>query len=182
MHTCFLYTSKNDTQLIMKERNRPNSLQNELKREKHSHAYSETVLFHKHDTENNMIKNQQALMQEPKSRSMTVENKAVKSSLPVSRDSDPLAIGFELFSRFAYHQMLLYKAYIEASEKAAGKIGKIARNDSNVNSLYIDIFEETFTNMFKSNEYSANLGKLMNSLMKWIRYSNSTLRKIADSA
>jgi len=83
------------------------------------------------------------------------------------------ANGFELFTRFAYCQALLYKAWVEASDELASKVTKSIDLDHNnskeLTSLYIDTFEKVFTNLFKSPEFASNLGKLLNSLMECIK-------------
>ncbi len=83
------------------------------------------------------------------------------------------ANGFELFTRFAYCQSLLYKAWVEASDELARNLAKSVNHDHNISkeitSLYIDTFEETFTSLFRSPEFASNLGKLLNSLMGCIK-------------
>lgn len=73
----------------------------------------------------------------------------------------------EFFTAFAYCQALIFKSWIEASDKLIKKIQakKEDRESSEIPSLYIDIHEEIFTTLFKSSEYAANLGRLINSSM-----------------
>ena len=83
--------------------------------------------------------------------------------------------GFEFFTRFAYCQALLYKAWVEASDELANKVPKSMNRHANskeATSLYIDTFEETFTNLFRSPQFVSNLGKLLNCFMEHIKANN----------
>ncbi len=85
--------------------------------------------------------------------------------------------GFELLTRFAYCQALLYKAWVEASDKLAGKVTESVNHDLNnskeLASLYIDTFEETFTDLFRSPEFASNLARLLNSLTECIKQKDN---------
>ncbi len=92
--------------------------------------------------------------------------------------------GFEFFTRFAYCQALLYKAWVEASDELANKVPKSMNHHANskeTTSLYIDTFEETFTNLFRSPQFVSNLGKLLNSLMEHIKANNDMPRVFLNS-
>jgi len=99
--------------------------------------------------------------------------------------------GKELFTRLAYCQALLYKAWVEAADDLTNKVTKTKANNldnsKDLTSLYIDTFEEKFTNLFKSPEFASNLCKLLNALMQSIREKDNiskiflnTLPKTAD--
>ena len=80
--------------------------------------------------------------------------------------------GFEFFTRFTYCQALLFKSWVEASDQVAKKLPDVKRDSKNskeISTLHIKIYEETFTNLFKSPEYASNLGKMINASMSLIR-------------
>lgn len=94
------------------------------------------------------------------------------------------ANGLEFFTRFAYCQALLYKAWVEASDSLANKLTKSSNpnNDSNeLTSLYIDTFEETFTSLFRSPQFAWNMGKLLNSLIEHIKTNSDVSEIVLDS-
>lgn len=83
-----------------------------------------------------------------------------------------VASGLELLKRVGYCQALLYKAWVEASDEVAGKLRNIS-NDSGSSKellpLYVNTFEEKFTNLFRSPEFSLNVSRILTSLMESIR-------------
>lgn len=89
------------------------------------------------------------------------------------------ANGFEFFTRFAYCQALLYKAWVEASDRLASKMTESTNHERNNNSkeeltsLYIDTFEEIYTDLLRSPEFASSLGKLLNSLMGCIKETDN---------
>lgn len=94
------------------------------------------------------------------------------------------ANGLEFVTRFAYCQVLLYKAWVEASDVLANKLTNSSHpnNDSSeLTSLYIDTFEETFTSLFRSPQFAWNIGKLLNSLIENIKNNNDMSETFLDS-
>lgn len=102
--------------------------------------------------------------------------------------------GFEFFTRLAYCQALLYKSWVETADELASNVAKSANpsnnNSKELTSLYIDAFEEKFTDLFRSPEFASNLGKLLNCLMVCIKekddiseiFLNNPLPKISKSS
>lgn len=89
------------------------------------------------------------------------------------------ANGFEFFTRLVYCQALLYKTWAETSDELAQMTKSIDPNphDSKKRtSLYINIFEEKFTNLFRSPEFASNMGKLLNSLLECIKEKDNISR------
>lgn len=78
--------------------------------------------------------------------------------------SKVIASSMEFFRSFAYCQTLLWKSWLEASDKLTKKI-RIGEENSEISSVYVDIHEEIFTNLFKSPEYASNLGRMINASM-----------------
>jgi hypothetical protein len=83
-----------------------------------------------------------------------------------------VASGLEFLKRVGYCQALLYKAWVEASDEVARKVRNIsndAGNSKELLPLYVNTFEEKFTNLFRSPEFSLNVSKILASLMESIR-------------
>lgn len=84
----------------------------------------------------------------------------------------------EFFTRFTYCQTLLFKSWVEASDQVSKKLPTVKSGLKNsISTLYIKIYEETFTNLFKSPEYASNLGKMINASMALIRNYNIASEK-----
>ncbi|MDE1826951.1 MAG: hypothetical protein KGH99_02820 [Thaumarchaeota archaeon] len=72
----------------------------------------------------------------------------------------------EFFTAFAYCQALIFKSWIEASDKLVKRMqAEKGQESSEIPSLYVDIHEEIFTTLFKSPEYASNLGRMINASM-----------------
>jgi hypothetical protein len=89
----------------------------------------------------------------------------------------------EFYTRFACCQVLLFKSWIEASDKLIKKIQTEKKNQksSEISSLYVDIHEEVFTGLFKSPEYASNLGRMINASMLMIKNYNNIFSHNPDS-
>lgn len=88
----------------------------------------------------------------------------------------------EFFTRFTCCQALLFKSWVEASDKLMKKIQEEKENQksSEIPSLYVDIHEEVFTNLFKSPEYASNLGGMINASM-WMMKNYNIFARNPDS-
>lgn len=98
------------------------------------------------------------------------EEKSIKQKEQQIVTSDKL----EFFTRFACCQVLLFKSWVEASDKLMKKVQveKTDQGNIDIQSLYVDIHEEIFTNLFKSPEYASNLGRMINASMSLIKNYN----------
>ncbi len=92
--------------------------------------------------------------------------------------------GFEFFTRLSYCQAMLYKTWVESSDKASSILSLTkSDNKKEITSLHIGIYEDAFTNLFKSSEYASNLGKLLNSAMDYVKvwkFHTAALSNVAD--
>ncbi len=146
--------------------------------------YSETIMHNQPTTFSNMSKKNKP-HKTPKTKVFAKNAKKWSSLFDIDlskhTDADPVTTNvFELFTRFAYCQALLYKAWVEASDKVASemtRVGEQISTNSNISSLYIDTFEDAFTNLFRSPEFALNAGKLLNSLMEYTK-NRSDISKI----
>jgi hypothetical protein len=149
--------------------------------------YSEIIMHNQPTTSSNMSKKNKP-HKTPKTRVPAKNAKKWSSLFAINlnkrTNADPATSnGFELFTRFAYCQALLYKAWVEASDKVANemtRVGEQDNKDSNVISLYVDTFEDVFTNLFRSPEFSLNASKLLNSLMEYSK-NGDDIAKILGS-
>lgn len=101
------------------------------------------------------------------------------SSLPEAR-RQALSGRLEFFTGFAWCQALIFKSWVEASDRLMRSHSE-AGQDREVSSLYIDIHEEIFTNLFKSQLYASNVGRMVNASMvmlkNWKALSHSSAPK-----
>ena len=96
-----------------------------------------------------------------------VHNKVDMESMGFVQEQDSLKMissSMDFFMSFAYCQILLCKSWLEALDKLTKKIQKEKEN-SEISSVYVDVHEEIFTNLFKSPEYASNLGRMINASM-----------------
>ncbi len=83
------------------------------------------------------------------------------------QESQIMTSRLEFFTGYACCQALIFKSWVEASDKLIKKIQTEKGNQENLGipSLYVDIHEDVFTNLFKSSEYASNLGRMINASM-----------------
>lgn len=90
----------------------------------------------------------------------------------LDKESHKLIEGeFELLTRLAYCQSMLFKAWFEACDKLAksAETTNYGENAKINNSYYIDTFEKVFTDLFSSDEFASSISKLLNAVLKCIR-------------
>jgi hypothetical protein len=103
-----------------------------------------------------------------------VQTKSEEESVKQKEQQIVTSDRLEFFTRFACCQTLLFKSWVEASDKLMKKVQaeKIDQKNADIQSLYVDIHEEIFTNLFKSPEYASNLGGMINASMVMIKNYN----------
>ncbi|MDE1764808.1 MAG: hypothetical protein KGI27_00900 [Thaumarchaeota archaeon] len=89
----------------------------------------------------------------------------------------------EFVTGLAWCQALLFKSWIEAFDKLI-KTREEKRGDAlEISSLYVDIHEEVFTNLFKSQLYTSNLGRMINASMLMMKnWQNHASSSSSDNA
>ncbi len=103
-----------------------------------------------------------------------VQTKSEKEPIEQKEQQLVTSDKLEFCTRFAYCQVLLFKSWVEASDKLMKKVQaeKMDQRNIDIQSLYVDIHEEIFTNLFKSPEYASNLGRMVNASMNMIKNYN----------
>ncbi len=71
---------------------------------------------------------------------------------------------FDFFTGFAWCQALIFKSWLEASDKLVRLQSEMVEKKE-ISSLYVDVHEEVFTNLFKSQLYASSLGRMINASM-----------------
>lgn len=106
------------------------------------------------------------------------EEKGMQENTP-----DVVAGKFEFFTGLAWCQTLLYKSWIEASDKLVKLRAERVDDTAEISSLYVDVHEDVFTNLFKSQLYASNLGKMINASMLMMKnWQNPTSSSNSDNA
>ncbi|MGI0065298.1 MAG: poly(R)-hydroxyalkanoic acid synthase subunit PhaE, partial [Nitrosotalea sp.] len=103
-----------------------------------------------------------------------IQTKSEENSTKQENQQAVMSDRLEFFTRLTCCQALLFKSWVEASNKLIKKIQieKGNRKSPDIPSLYINIHEEVFTNLFKSPEYASNLGKMINASMSIMKNCN----------
>lgn len=103
-----------------------------------------------------------------------IQTKSEENSMGQENQQVVVSDRLEFFTRLTCCQALLFKSWVEASDKLIKKIQieKENRKSSDIPSLYIDIHEEIFTNLFKSPEYASNFGRMINASMSIMKNCN----------
>lgn len=110
-------------------------------------------------------------------------NKVDMGSVGVVQEQNSLKViasSMEFFRSFTYCQTLLWKSWLEASDKLTKQI-RIGGENSEISSVYVDIHEEIFTNLFKSPEYASNLGRMINASMIMMKNWKTLGKNIQES-
>lgn len=85
----------------------------------------------------------------------------------------------DYFTGIAWCQALLFGSWIEAS----GKIMKIqkerGKDACKTSSLFVDVHDDVFTNLFKSQLFASNLGKMINGSMLMVKNWQNLLRSFS---
>src|SRR5574337_1398551 len=91
----------------------------------------------------------------------------VKPEAPSVQENQQLAVpnNLEFFTGFAWCQSLLFKSWIEASDRLEKIRAERVDDATEISSLYVDVHEEVFTNLFKSQLYASSLGRMINASM-----------------
>ncbi|MDE1828789.1 MAG: hypothetical protein KGI25_00550 [Thaumarchaeota archaeon] len=88
----------------------------------------------------------------------------------------------EFFTGFAWCQVLIFKSWIEASDKLVKMQAEKGDGAIEMSSLYVDVHEEIFTNLFKSRLYASNLGRMINASMLMMKnWQNLTYSSSSDN-
>ena len=74
----------------------------------------------------------------------------------------------DFFAGVAWCQALIFRSWIEASDKLMKlQSGKVSGRE--IPTLYVDVHEEVFTTLFKSQSYASNLGRAINASMVMLK-------------